>query len=87
MELSSGGGSDSCQPIWTFGDAKQAMTHQGDGSYRCPKCGATAALRMPQPVPRETHVTLKCLQCAHLLRVPRHFLTGSAPSDSARSLD
>lgn len=53
------------------------MSHETDRAYRCPKCGATAALLMPQPVTRQQHVALKCLECAHIERVPRHLLQGT----------
>ena len=64
------------------------MTHDSEAVYRCPKCGATSALLMPQPILRPSHVALKCLQCAHVLRAPRHILEGSgARFDSTTSLD
>jgi hypothetical protein len=53
------------------------MPHDPDAVYRCPKCGATSALLMPDPVADESQVTLKCLECAHLVRVPRHQLEGA----------
>jgi hypothetical protein len=37
---------------------------------------------------RESHVALKCLQCAHVLRMPRHILEGTATRfDSTGSLE
>ena len=64
------------------------MSQEPDDAYRCPKCGATAALLMPQPVARQTHVALKCLECAHIDRVPRALLQGAGGSlDSTRSLE
>jgi len=58
-----------------------------DGAYRCPKCGATSALLLPRPTVRDSaavadsaaigddcRVALKCLQCAHVQRVPRQWL-------------
>ena len=64
------------------------MANDPDAAYRCPKCGATSALLLPQPILRESHVALKCLQCAHVLRVPRHLLQGgSARFDSTNSLE
>ncbi len=53
------------------------MSHDPDAAYRCQKCGATAALLMPQPVTHGTHVTVKCLECAHIQRLPRHLLEGA----------
>lgn len=53
------------------------MSHDPDAQYRCQKCGATSALLMPQPVTPETHVTLKCLECAHIQRLPRQRLEGA----------
>jgi hypothetical protein len=50
------------------------MSRDSDDGYRCPKCGATSALLMPEPILRPSHVVLKCLQCAHVLRVPRQVL-------------
>jgi uncharacterized Zn finger protein len=64
------------------------MSHDSDAVYRCPKCGATSALLLPEPVIRERHVALKCLECAHVLRMPRHILEGTATRfDSTGSLD
>ena len=54
------------------------MSNDPEAAYRCPKCGATSALLLPEPVMRERHVALKCLQCAHVLRMPRHTLVGTA---------
>ena len=50
------------------------MSHDSDDGYRCPKCGASSALLLPEPILRASHVVLKCLQCAHVLRVPRQLL-------------
>ena len=56
--------------------------------YRCPKCDATSALLLPEPTVRESHVALKCLQCAHVVRVPRHLLAGRGTRlDSTSSLE
>jgi len=64
------------------------MSNDSDGAYRCPKCGATSALLLPQPVMRQSDVVLKCLQCAHVLRVPRHVLDGAGTRiDSTSSLE
>jgi DNA-directed RNA polymerase subunit RPC12/RpoP len=64
------------------------MSNDSDGAYRCPKCGATAALLMPQPVLHQAHVALKCLECAHVLRMPRHELEAAAFwFDSTSSLE
>lgn len=65
------------------------MLHHSDAAYRCPKCGATSALLLPEPVMRESSVALKCLQCAHVLRVPRQMLDGTTGTrfDSTSSLD
>jgi len=64
------------------------MSNDPDAAYRCPKCGATSALLLPAPVMRESHVALKCLQCAHVLRMPRHILEGTATRfDSTGSLE
>lgn len=51
------------------------MSHDPD-AYRCPKCGATSALLMPEPIPQAAHVALKCLGCAHVLRLPRTQVAG-----------
>lgn len=62
--------------------------HQSDLPSRCPKCGATSALLLPQPVLRDSHVSLKCLQCAHVRRVPRQTLEGSGSRlDTTSSLE
>ena len=53
------------------------MSNDPEAGFRCPKCGATSALLLPEPTVREAHVALKCLQCAHVLRVPRHKLEGA----------
>jgi hypothetical protein len=64
-----------------------------DGAYRCPKCGATSALLLPEPIVGDTvacdsRVALKCLQCAHVQRVPRQSLEGAADRfDSTSSLE
>ena len=60
-----------------------------DGAYRCPKCGATSALLLPEPiVAGEIRVALKCLQCAHVQRVSRQSLEGVARRfDSTSSLE
>jgi hypothetical protein len=59
-----------------------------DGAYRCPKCGATSALLLPERVVLDNHVALKCLQCAHVQRVPRQWLKGvSDRFDSTSSLE
>jgi hypothetical protein len=64
------------------------MTHDLEAGYRCPKCGATSALLLPEPIMPERQVALKCLQCAHVLRLPRHMLEGvGARFDSASSLE
>ena len=64
------------------------MAPDTDAAYRCPKCGATSALLLPATVPRDSHVALKCLQCAHVLRVPRHVLeSGDARLGSTGSLE
>jgi hypothetical protein len=64
------------------------VTQASDTAYRCPKCGATSALLLPEPAVRKSHVALKCLQCAHVVRVPRHMLDGGgARIDSTSSLE
>jgi hypothetical protein len=64
------------------------VVHDSDTAYRCPKCGATSALVLRQPSLRPSQVALKCLQCAHVLRMPRHILEGGAARiDSTTSLD
>ena len=84
-----------CRKTW----CESAVAHDSDAAaYRCPKCGATSALLLPpagprsRPLPapalRDSHVALKCLQCAHVVRVPRHVLeSGGARSGSAGPLD
>lgn len=37
--------------------------------FRCPTCGADSALRLPADA-FPTYVTLKCLSCAALVRLP-----------------
>jgi hypothetical protein len=64
------------------------VAHHSDTAYRCPKCGATSALVLRQPILRPGQVALKCLQCAHVLRMPRHVLQGGAARiDSTTSRD
>jgi len=60
-----------------------------DAAYRCLKCGATAALLMPEPMtPEETDVAVKCLECANVQRVPRNLLEGAGGRlDSNSSLE
>jgi len=36
---------------------------------------------------RERQVALKCLQCAHVLRMPRHALEAAGRFDSTSSLE
>jgi DNA-directed RNA polymerase subunit RPC12/RpoP len=63
-----------------------SMSHDSDPAYRCPKCGATAALLMPEPI--QSHVALKCLECAHVLRMPRESLQDAVSGfDSTSSLE
>lgn len=55
---------------------------------RCPKCGATSALLMPEPSLQVSVVALKCLQCAHVRRAPRQILERSGGTlDSTASLE
>jgi hypothetical protein len=64
------------------------MSDDPDAAYRCPRCGATSALLMPEPSTRASEVTVKCLQCAHVVRLPRSRLAGAGgPLDSNRSLE
>jgi hypothetical protein len=64
------------------------MTRDSDAAYCCPKCGATSALLIPGSVLRDDHVAVKCLQCAHVLRMPRRHLGNAAGRrDSTRSLE
>jgi hypothetical protein len=64
------------------------MAHDSDTTYRCPKCGATSALLLRQPILRPSQVALKCFQCAYILRAPRHIVEGGAARiDSTTSLD
>jgi len=59
-----------------------------DAGYRCAKCGATTAVIIPESSAQESDVTLKCLQCAHIQRVPRQQLEGAGgPLDSTDPLD
>ena len=60
-----------------------------DAAYRCLTCGATAALLMQEPVTREERdVAVKCLECAHVQRVPRNLLEGTGGRlDSNSSAD
>ena len=53
------------------------MSNDPDAAYRCPKCGATSALLMPERVTQTSHVTLKCLECAHIQQVPRRQVEGA----------
>jgi hypothetical protein len=64
------------------------MSHDSDAAYRCPKCGATSALLLPEPIVPDSRVALKCLQCAHVLRVPRQLLESAGGRfDSTSSLE
>jgi hypothetical protein len=98
MEVYSGAAVQGRQPVHEVGAGNNgtarvsrntlSMSHDSDASYRCPKCGATAALLLPQPVKRESQVALKCLQCAHVLRMPRRVLKGGVNRfDSTGSLE
>jgi hypothetical protein len=80
-------------------ERESVVAADADAVYRCPKCGATSALLLPPAgatttrlVPatalRDSHVALKCLHCAHVLRVSRHVLeSGGARSGSSDSLE
>ena len=63
------------------------MSNDSEGAYRCPKCGATAALLISQPVLHQALVALKCLQCAYVLRMPRHELEAAIRFDATSSLE
>ena len=63
------------------------MPNDPDTAYRCPKCGATSALVLPEPIVHERRVALKCLECAHVLRMPRHMLAATGRLDSTSSLE
>jgi ribosomal protein S27E len=64
------------------------MSHDPDAAYRCQKCGATAALLMPEPIAQARYVTVKCLECAHVQRVLRSLLEGAGGAlDTTGSLD
>jgi len=56
--------------------------------YRCPKCGATAALLIPEPMLRVVDVALKCIMCSQITRHPRDVVSNDAGHEgSTRSLD
>ena len=64
------------------------MSHDPNASHPCPKCGATAALLMPEPITRDPFVALKCLECAYIQRLPRSLVHGAGGSlDSNDSLE
>jgi len=63
------------------------MSSDSHAAYRCPRCGATSALLMPVQEMQVDVVTLKCLQCAHVLRAPRRILERSGRLDSTSSQD
>jgi hypothetical protein len=60
-----------------------AQRSPNDG-FECPKCGATSALWIPDMTPDRANVTLKCLSCASLMRLPREQVAGPASSDLDR---
>jgi transcription elongation factor Elf1 len=53
--------------------------------FTCPKCGAGSALWLPDPKSTETDVTLKCLVCASIVRLPRDQVAESGSSDPGAS--
>jgi DNA-directed RNA polymerase subunit RPC12/RpoP len=53
-----------------------SMSHNLRPEYRCPKCGATAALLIPEQNLETADVALKCLTCAHITRLPRSEVAG-----------
>jgi predicted RNA-binding Zn-ribbon protein involved in translation (DUF1610 family) len=64
------------------------MPRDPHAEYRCPKCGAQAALIIPEAIPRATDVVLKCVDCAHISRIPRERLQGAGgPLDSKPTRD
>jgi hypothetical protein len=58
--------------------------HMSRGStsseFCCPRCGAEAALSFPNPDPQLQEVTLKCLTCATLMRLPKDKVFGAGSS-------
>ena len=65
------------------------MSHDPDAGYRCPKCGATSALLMPEPVtqerPRDPEVSRMRASSSECRAIRLQGAGG--PLDSNRSLE
>jgi hypothetical protein len=60
-----------------------------NAEFSCPSCGASSALWFPDPDPQRLDVTLKCLSCGALMRLPKDTVVGatsSAPGGTDRSI-
>jgi transcription elongation factor Elf1 len=51
--------------------------------FNCPTCGAAAALWFPNADPQLQVVTLKCVSCATLMRLPKDKVVGAGSSGPA----
>jgi hypothetical protein len=54
--------------------------------FSCPSCGASSALWLPDADPRAHDITLKCLSCATLMRLPKDKVLGAGSSSLQRPL-
>jgi hypothetical protein len=54
--------------------------------FSCPNCGAAAALWFPNRDPQLQDVTLKCLSCATLMRLPKDKVIGAGSSGPRRTM-
>jgi len=48
--------------------------------FSCPHCGGSSALWLPDTDPQPHDVTLKCLSCASLMRLPKDKVVGAGSS-------
>jgi predicted RNA-binding Zn-ribbon protein involved in translation (DUF1610 family) len=48
--------------------------------FSCPSCGASSALWFPDSDPQRLDVTLKCLSCGTLMRLPKDKVVGAGSS-------
>ena len=59
----------------------KAMTRDSSNpEFSCPTCGASSALWFPDPDPQRLDVTLKCLSCGALMRLPKDKVVGASSS-------
>jgi predicted RNA-binding Zn-ribbon protein involved in translation (DUF1610 family) len=56
------------------------MSRSSTSEFSCPSCGAAAAVWFPNTDPQLQDVTLKCVSCATLMRLPKDKVVGAGSS-------